>query len=340
MKFEEYIQIHKEKIYKKICEYIPNREPKEHYAWVRDYTDRKGKYGRPSYITLWCKLYGGNVNDAILPAACMQASEDWILVHDDWIDGATVRRGKPTLHEIVGDVFAINAGDAMHMINWKMVHNAAKQLGPDRGERFYQYFYEMLLVTAEGQYYDARLTKVKKDIRNFTLEDYYQSIAAKTSYYSVYGPMQFGAIIAGQKGKELDKIKEYGYPLGIAFQMKDDIFDITSTVETFGKSVTNDIYEGVKTAIVWHFVHNANESDLKKVEAIYAKDRENKTPKEVAFVKDLFIKYGSVQFAEQKMEEFGRQAIEKFEENTKNIPENEIKELARDSITYAVKRKK
>lgn len=340
MEFDAYVDNYKDKIYKRICEYIPDREPKEHYKWVREYTDRQGKYGRPGLIVLWCELYGGSPEKAILPAACMQASEDWILVHDDWQDGNTLRRGKPTLHTIAGDYFAVNAGDAMHMVNWKMVHDAAKTLGKE-GEEFYNRFYEMLLVTAEGQYYDMDLTKRVKDIRKFSLEDYYRSISAKTPYYTIYGPMQFGAVVAGHgSNEELDRIKEYGYPLGIGFQMKDDILDCTADEKVFGKSIGTDIYEGVKTAILWHFVRNANDGDIRKVEAVYAKDRKDKTPEDIRTVIDLFVQNGSIDFAKQKMEEFGNTAIEKFEQNSKNIPEGEIKETAREAISHLIKRKK
>jgi len=340
MKFEKYIELHKEQVYKKILEYLPRREPKAHYDWVSEYSSRRGKYARPSLIMLWCELYGGKVEDAILPAAAMQASEDWILVHDDIMDANELRRGKPTLHKTAGVDFAINAGDSLHTVNMRMVHDAAKRLGPDRGEKFFDMFTEMLLVTAEGQYYDMMLTKRVKDIRNFTLEDYYKSIAAKTSYYTVYGPMQFGAMIAGQKDAELERIKEYGYPLGIAFQMKDDILDCLADEKKFGKTIGNDIMEGVKTAILWHFVRNASEPELKKVEAVYKKERQEKTKEDVKMVMDMFKKYNSFDFAQEKMDEFGKLAIDKFEKNTKHIPESEIKEAARDSITYSFKRTK
>jgi geranylgeranyl pyrophosphate synthase len=340
MEFEKYIELHRDKVFKKLMEYIPDREPKEHYSWVRTYSLRKGKYARPILIVLWCELYGGKASEAILPAASMQISEDWVLMHDDWEDQNLLRRGQPALHVIAGDYFSVNAGDALHMINWKIVHDAAKALGPKRGELFFDRFSDMLLVTAEGQYYDMSLTKRVKDIRHFTLEDYYQSIAAKTSYYTVYGPMQLGAIVAGQGQRELDKIREYGYPLGIAFQMKDDILDCLADEKKFGKTIGNDIMDGVKTAILWHFVQNAKEADLKRVEKVYNKDRNKKTKEDVKMVTDMFKDYKSFDFAEKKMEEFGREAVGKFKENTAHIPESDAKDTARNSIVYAFKRTK
>ncbi len=340
MEFEKYIELHRHKIFSKLMEYIPNREPKEHYSWVREYSLRKGKYARPTFIVLWCEMYGGKAEEAILPAAAMQMSEDWILVHDDITDSNILRRGEPALHVGIGTNFAMNAGDSLHMMMWGIVHDVAKKLGAERGERFYKNFYDMLLITSEGQYYDMALTQRLKDIRHFTLNDYYQSIAAKTSYYTVYGPMQLGAIVADQKDAELKKIQEYGYPLGIAFQMKDDILDCLAKEEKLGKTVGNDIMDGVKTAILWHFVHNAKEADVKKVETIYKKDREQKTEEDIAAVIDMFKKYNSFDFAEQKMMEFGKLAVDKFEEYTKHIPESDAKDTARNAINQQFKRTK
>src|SRR3989344_8239984 len=115
MKFEDYVKQNNDAIYNKICEYLPNRAPEVHYKAVREYVDRRGKYGRPNLLLLWCELHGGKRQDALLPAAAMQASEDWVLIHDDWEDSNELRRGKPSAHLIYGERYAINAGDALHM---------------------------------------------------------------------------------------------------------------------------------------------------------------------------------------------------------------------------------
>lgn len=337
MTFEEYIKLHSDDIYKKICEYIPDKEPVEHYKMVREYTDRRGKYARPSLALLWCELYGGKVEDAFLSACGIQLVEDWVLVHDDWEDRNELRRGKPAAHILYGDVFAINAGDAGHMIQWKIVHDASK--APGIGERIYDKFYDILLVAAEGQYYDLKLAR-EKDITRFTLDDYWQSIHAKSAYYSVYGPMQLGVIAAGQPDRVIRQMEDYGTLIGRAFQIKDDILDCTSTEELLGKTIGTDIYEGTKTAILWHFVRNASPADLTEAKAIYAKDRKDKTQKEVACVIELFEKTGSIKFAQNLVDSVAKEALEKFEVQTKDIPESDIKETARDAILKMAARKK
>lgn len=337
MTFEEYIKLHSGDIYRKLCEYIPDKEPKEHYKMVREYTERRGKYARPNLALLWCELYGGKIEDVFLGACGIQMVEDWVLIHDDWEDRNELRRGKPAAHILYGDVFAINAGDAGHMIQWKIVHDASKALGV--GERIYDKFYDMLLVTAEGQYYDMKLAR-EKEITRFTLDDYWQSIHAKSAYYSVYGPMQLGAIAAGQPDRVITQMENYGILIGRAFQIKDDILDCTSTPDVLGKSIGTDIYEGTKTAILWHFVQNASPADLEEVMAVYAKDRKNKTAGEATRVIKLFEKTGSIKFAQNLVDSMAKEALEKFEVQTKDIPESDIKETARDAILKMAARKK
>jgi len=344
MKFKEYIGKHKETIYNKICEYLPKKTPEKHYQMVRVYVDRKGKYARPSLLLLWTELHGGKLEDAILPAATMQTSEDWILMHDDWFDSSEKRREKPAAHILYGERFAINAGDCLHMIMWKMAHDASiglnERLGENISERYYDRFYDMLLETAEGQYIDMHLTHDIKDITKFTLEDYYRSIRAKSGYYSVYGPMQLGSIIAGMPNLYIEQMISYGKPIGNAFQLKDDILDCTSTEEKFGKTIRNDVYDGTKTAILWHFVQNANPTDLEKVRKIYMKDRKEKTQAEVDEVIELFKRYQSIAYAESEVDRLAKEALEKFEDVSQKIPESDLKETARDAIIYLASRSK
>ncbi len=340
MKFEEYLHKHRDSVYDKICEYLPSKEPKEHYKMVREYVDRKGKYTRPIFLVLWTELHGGDPKKAILPATAMQASQDWILIHDDIEDGNKIRRDEPTAWVKYGINYAINAGDALHMIMWKIVHDAVNHLGDTIGKRYYDKFYNMLIVTAEGQYLDLHLAHDVKDITKFTLEDYYKSIHGKSGYYSVYGPMQMGAIIAGKDDAYVNRIKEYGELIGNAFQLKDDILDCTATEEVLGKTHGNDVYENVKTAILWHFVKNASKPDLEKVKEIYTKERDEKSPEEVQEVLDLFNRYGSITYAKELVDKLAKDALTKFEEVSKDIPESDLKETARDAIRKMAERRK
>ncbi|MDD3159716.1 MAG: polyprenyl synthetase family protein [Candidatus ainarchaeum sp.] len=341
--FMEYIAKHKQQIYQGIISNVPSQLPEKFGEMVKEYVNRQGKYARPALILLWCELFGGKITkDVEMAASAMQCSEDWVLMHDDLQDGNEVRRGKPAAHILYGGPHSINAGDYLHMVNWKIVFDTYQEIKKTKGEeiakRYYDKFYNMLLTTSEGQYYDMTLTH-SKDIMNFTIDDYFKSIYAKTAYYSVYGPMQMGAILAGADEKTVEGIKKYGIPIGNAFQIKDDLLDCLSTVEVLGKSVGNDIREGVKTPMLFSFVKEASKEDLEKVKAIYAKERENKTEEDVKFVLDMFKKYNSYKYAEDLVDKLGQEAKEAFETETKNI-NNEFKTIGENAIEKMIKRKK
>jgi geranylgeranyl pyrophosphate synthase len=152
--------------------------------------------------------------------------------------------------------------------------------------------------------------------------------------------MQLGAIIACTDEGYIEKIMKYGEIIGNGFQMKDDILDCTSTEKILGKAIGNDVYDGVKTAILWHFVQNANASDLEKVRRMYMKDRKDKLPNEVNEVLELFKKYGSIAYAESEVDRLAKEALEKFEDVSRAIPESDLKETARDAIIKLVSRQK
>ncbi|MCL4373543.1 MAG: polyprenyl synthetase family protein [Candidatus Marsarchaeota archaeon] len=340
--FKAFIAAHKEIVYGAISKYI--QEPKDsylkpYYTMVRAYVDRKGQYRRPSYVLLWSLLHGGSIEDALLPAAAQQVSEDWLLMLDDFMDDNSLRRGGPTAHVMFGPAYAVNAGSHLHAINWRIVNDAVSKLGGERGMRYFNKFYDMINVTHEGQYRDLHLTKDINDITNFTKEDYYNSIHAKSAYYTVYGPMQAGAITAGADDSTVEAIKEYGTPVGNAFQVVDDILDCTSTEAALGKSIGTDVRDGVKTIILWHAVQNASTATLERLREIYAKKRNEKTDGEIRFVLDTFNELGSIAYAQGEAERLASEGLAKFNALSKGIPESNIKEIARDSITYVAKRK-
>ncbi len=338
--FKSFIQLHKDTVYRKICEYMPAAEPEFFTKEVMPvYVNRKGQYRRPSYLLLWNLLYGGDHERAVLPAAVQQISEDWILMHDDIMDNNELRRGGKSAHMLFGSDYAILGGDALHVIMWKMANEAANKLGSG-GQKYFDKAVDIILKTVYGQYRDVRLSKEVKDITKFTKEDYYDSIYAKSAYYSVSGPMQTGAIIAGADEETVEKITEYGTPAGNAFQIKDDILDCTSTAEKLGKTIGNDVLENTKTLILWHAVQNSSTEQLNMLKGIYLKTRQQKTKDDVEYALKLFNDVGSIAYAQEEAQQLVHTAVSKFEENTRPIKESSLKAIAREAIGYVAMRKK
>ncbi len=339
--FKGFVAEHKEKVYSKLLEYLSVEDaPPEFAKMMRCYVERKGQYRRPTYTILWNLLYGGDPEASLLPAAAQQLSEDYFLMHDDWMDDNSIRRGLPTAHKIYGPEYTVDAGDALQTIIWKIASDAKDALGPKKGKRYFDKFQDIMLTTHIGQYLDLKLTRESNNLSKFTIDDYLKSIHAKSAYYSVYGPMQVGAIIAGAPDETVKGIKGYGTLAGLAFQIKDDILDCVSTEEKLGKTIGNDVKEGVKTMILWHAIHNSDSVTLNKFKAIYSKPRSSKTKAEIGYVLKKFMELGSIEFAEKEAERFMDEAMELFERETKRLKEPRLKAIARASISHTAKRQK
>jgi geranylgeranyl pyrophosphate synthase len=187
----------------------------------KDYPERKGKYLRPTLVVLTAEAMGLPAKKAIKTAAAMQISEEWILIHDDMEDHSDTRRGSPALHKLYGEELAINAGDALHMVMWKII-------GDIGNSKISHEFYIMLMRTALGQGVEQMWTNEKRKIND---SEYFFVADSKSAYYSIAGPIRLGAILAGANKAQLNKLTEFGLYLGRCFQLIDDILDYEQDIK-------------------------------------------------------------------------------------------------------------
>jgi geranylgeranyl diphosphate synthase type II len=284
------------------------RPDMESYHWqiVTDYPRRKGKYVRPALLVLTSEAFGGKRNDALLTAAAMQTSEDWVLIHDDFEDNSSKRRGQPTLHIRFGSELSVNAGDSLQIIMWKMLIDNIDCVGSRKGKEIMEEFYEMLQRTTLGQ--TVEMSGIMSNNLNFTYDDVYYIIDGKTGYYTIAGPMRLGALVAGAHEKQLDMLMMIGTTLGRAFQIVDDLLDLTSDFRGL-KEQGNDILEGKRTIMLTHLLQNASPGDKEKIGQILNKTRNKKTKAEVELVLSLMEKYGSIEFGKREAERYAREAL-------------------------------
>ncbi len=340
MNFKEFAEQYRSAVYKKICEYVPLKEPSGHYQIMRDYVDRQGKYRRPALLLLTAHLYGATLSDAILPAAAQQLSEDWILMHDDIEDDSELRRGKPAAHRIYGWVHALDAGDFGQMAMWKMLTDYIKQVGVEKGKRVYDKFYDMMIYTVEGQYIENRFIHDIKDLSKADENLYFRIVDSKTCYYTVYGPMQLGALAGNGTENDLEMLKEIGSKAGIAFQIVDDILDMTANEKDFGKKNNGDLYEGKLTLMVLHMYKNATPEEKEKIDAIFKKNRQAKTEQEILYLRDLIDKYNSIDYARSVAEKYGNEAKLAVDKYIGSMPVNGYRDIVLSAVEEMYVRKK
>jgi geranylgeranyl diphosphate synthase type II len=352
MDFKAVLEEKKALVWKQYQEYLPGRTeqaygldsieeyPEEDaYFWetISDYPKRQGKYVRGSLILLVCEAAGADEKKAVLTAAAMQASEDWILIHDDLEDQSVERRGRPALHRLHSAAQSINAGDALHIIMWKMLRDNEKVLGTGKAFRVMDEMNNMLMRTTLGQ--SVEIKWMEENRTDLSDEDVFFLIGGKTSYYTICGPLRLGGIIAGLDEKQLNALVEFGVPLGRCFQIRDDLLDLTSDFEGQKKQVGNDIFEGKRTIMLMHLLRTAKGKDLEKIKAILEKGRGQKTVKEVQFVINKMREYGSLDYSEKKAAELKRQALKVFEEKLGFLEKEPGRSKLRAAVDFILERK-
>lgn len=307
-----------------------------HQKMVADYPQRKGKYLRPALVLLTAGAMGFPESKAIKTAAAMQVSEDWILNHDDILDDSLQRRGKPTLHRMYGKELAINAGDNLHVLMWKILKDNLGVVGKEKGLQIIEEFYWMLSRTTLGQTVEIKWTQDKKT--NLVDRDILFILESKTAYYTIAGPMRLGAILAGASKKQLEAIYEFGKPLGYCFQIRDDMLDLTSDFAGLKEQTGNDIYEGKRTIMLMHLFRTAKGKDKRRLLKIMVKKRKEKTAEEVGWVIGLMKKYGSLEYGRKLAEKFAKQAQEIFEKKLGFLKSQPARDQLKTGINFILMR--
>jgi geranylgeranyl diphosphate synthase, type II len=238
------------------------------YDRMLDYPRRSAKALRPALCIATCRALGGGLEAALPTAAVLELYHNAFLVHDDIEDGSELRRDAPTLHTTFGVPIAINIGDAMLALALTPLLENTRTIGLGKALRVLRIVAEMARVSAEGQ--ALELEWIRASRFDLTDEDYVEMVARKTSHYSFVTPLLAGAVLAGLRDEEAEALRLLGRELGIAFQIQDDVLNLT---EEYGKERDGDLYEGKRTLILSHLLRSADPDERRVISTILAKPR-------------------------------------------------------------------
>jgi len=220
---------------------IRHKKPTELYAPISYILSLGGKRIRPVMTLMACNLFTGDVRPAVNPALAIEVFHNFTLVHDDIMDNASLRRGKPTVHAKWNNNIAILSGDAMQVYVYQLLVGD----NPVFLKTLLDVFNATALEVCEGQQYDMNFSKLP----NVTLDDYLQMIELKTSVL-LAASLKIGAICGGATDENAQKLYEFGRNLGLAFQIQDDYLDVYGDQDLFGKTLGGDIAENKKTFLL------------------------------------------------------------------------------------------
>jgi geranylgeranyl diphosphate synthase type II len=275
---------------------IPRGEPRKHlYDLVEMQLQREGKGIRPALCLATCSAFGGDAEQALPSAAALELLHNAFLVHDDIEDSSDYRRGKPTLHREYGIPLAVNVGDAMNAMSARLLKQNLTLLGPELGARIFDEFDHMSTETIEGQ--AMELGWIRDNDCSTTEEDYLLMVLKKTGWYSFIHPMRIGALIAQPERNDLDVFNRFGYYLGTAFQIQDDVLNLTGSREKYGKEIGGDLLEGKRTLILAHLFQQVSTTEKARLSAFFGKPRAQRLPRDMAWVYELLETYKSIDYA-------------------------------------------
>ena len=256
---------------------VPAGEPQKHlYALVRDFVDRAGKGLRPALCLATAAALGGRREDAFPAAAGIEMLHNAFLVHDDIEDGSDSRRGAPTMHRRAGVPIAINAGDAMNALAMRLLRRSGERLGPLAALRILDEVDHMLVESLEGQ--AIELGWMRDNDLALVVDDYLRLVLKKTAWYSFIHPLRIGAIVADEKDDDLDRFDRFGYLLGLAFQLTDDVLNLRGSAARYGKEIDGDLWEGKRTMIIAHALAHADRTDRAWMGDFLARSPRSTTP--------------------------------------------------------------
>lgn len=215
-----------------------SREPQGLYEPIGYTLAAGGKRVRPQLALLATKLFGGNEEDVLPAALALEVFHNFTLLHDDVMDKAQVRRGRPTVHVRWNANTAILSGDQMMIEAYKLLSRVPEK----KLAKTLRLFNQMATEICEGQQYDVDFES-RTDV---TISEYMEMIRLKTSVLLATA-LKIGAYIADATEEQQEQIYNYGIHLGLAFQIQDDMLDCYGDQATFGKAIGGDIAENKKT---------------------------------------------------------------------------------------------
>ena len=211
-----------------------------------------GKRIRPVLVLMACEAVGGDIEKAIMPAVGLEMYHNFTLLHDDVMDKADIRRGKPTVHVKWDDKTAILSGAAMLTMATQLIARDDAAVMPQVMELFNRTAMEIY----EGQQYDMDFES-RGDV---TVEEYIAMIRLKTSVL-LGCACKMGALIGGADEATAQRFYEIGENLGLAFQLQDDMLDVWGDEATFGKAIGGDIMNNKKTFLLINACQRATDDN-------------------------------------------------------------------------------
>lgn len=277
-----------------------------------------GKRVRPQLAMIANQLFDGNDEDVLPAALALEIFHNFTLLHDDVMDHAEVRRGRPTVHIKWNENTAILSGDQMLIEAYKML----AQVPADKLPKVLHLFNKMATEICEGQQYDVDFESQE----HVAIDDYLLMIRLKTSVLLATA-LQMGAYIAGADEQAQDALYQFGIHIGLAFQIQDDILDVWGDPATFGKAIGGDIACNKKTFVTLTALQLADEDSRHALHTWLTQTMQDNVEK-IAAVTAIYNRLEVRAECEKRVVELTRQALAYLSTLPQNAAADQLRQLA------------
>ncbi len=298
------------------------KEPQNLYQPIQYILKLGGKRLRPVLTLLSCDIFSGDYKQALDAALAIEMFHNFTLMHDDIMDEALIRRGKATIHHKWDVNTGILSGDALMILAYQFFENYEG----DVFKKIIALFNKTALEVCEGQQYDMDFETRNKVL----LEEYKKMIGYKTAVL-IGAALKMGAIIAKAGEKEANGIYDFGYNLGMAFQLQDDYLD-TFGSKDFGKKIGGDISENKKTFLVIKTLELASDEDIRALSELLSDKKFNKN--KISEVTGYFTKYKVDEIIKEEIKEYTQKAFEEIDKLLISVENKNILKQFSDELMH------
>ncbi len=317
-------------------DYLVEREPRRYlYDLVTDYPRRGGKMMRPSLCIATARLFGAPIEHALGTAVAIELLHNALLIHDDIEDGSEERRGRPTLHQLHGVPLALNAGDMLTLTALRPLIDNRASIGQALALRLIEETERMARECAEGQ--SVELGWRHDNAIEISDADYLEMVLKKTCWLATIFPLRAGALIGSRGSADLDAFIRFGFFLGAAFQIQDDLLNLVGD-HSYGKEREGDLWEGKRTLMLIRALQDSTPDERERLRAALRASRSERSTEDVNWMRALIDKYHGVEHARQFAQELVGAALHEFSLFSAGLPDSRDKAFLEQMPLWVIER--
>jgi geranylgeranyl diphosphate synthase type II len=317
--------------------YLPSREPRRYlYDMLGDYPRRAGKMMRSALCVATARAFGARLEEVLGSAVAIELLHNAILIHDDIQDGSEERRGAPTLHVLHGIPLAINAGDTLTLLSLRPLMENRHVIGARLAARIIEETERTATESAEGQ--AMELGWRQENVVDLDEGDYLEMVLKKTCWLATIHPSRVGALIGGRGALDPERFVRFGFFLGAAFQIQDDLLNLVGNQQSYGKERDGDLWEGKRTIMLIRLFREGSADERARLAAMLLGGREQRTVEQVRWIRELMDRYECIDYARRIAHGLAGAALHEYSLLYGDMPDSRDKRFIEAMATWVIDR--